>query len=172
MPLIDTFYTKTAAHTPSNATAVSYFWEVDGTIVSGQGTNSITYIFDSPGTRNITLTTFNSCSSQTFTQSYVVCQAITGLQINGPSALLVGSNYTFTATAPTGIPINANWTIDNNVGTIVSGQGTDTLVVHIHTDAPTLVIDFDATDCDGNFYNTTRAFPVSPSCIPIISCSF
>jgi hypothetical protein len=41
MPLINTTYTKTASFTPAKATGVAYFWAIDGTILSGQGTNSI-----------------------------------------------------------------------------------------------------------------------------------
>lgn len=174
MPLINTTYTKTASYTPSNATGVSYFWQVDGTIISGQSTDTINYQFAVTGTRNVTLTVFNACSSQDFTQSFVVCEPITGLQITGPASIVPGGDYTYSFSTTTGAPLTFNWDLDSTEATIISGQGTGTIVVHVDANATitSLVFDLFTTTCDNLIATAVKVASVVPSCIGITGCSF
>jgi hypothetical protein len=174
MPLINTTYTKVASYTPFDATGVSYFWLVDGTIISGQSTNTVNYQFNATGTRTVTLTVFNTCSSQDFTQSFVVCEPITGLSIVPQTAPnTAGDTYIFDATSTSGNNLTYTWSITGS-STISSGQGTSQ--VSVVAEAGSSVLTVTTTDCDGNTYTANYTIDISitppPLCVPITGCSF
>lgn len=107
----------------------NYTWTVppSGTIISGQGTNAILVNWSSGSGGNICVTATNTCGT-----SQQVCLPV---QITNLPAIPVLSGDTLacqgsTSTYVVGNPANANgfeWTVSG--GTIISGQGNDTLQV-------------------------------------------
>lgn len=140
--------------TTSNLTGGNFQWTVSagGQIVSTMGSfaDSVVVLWNTPGPHAITvLQTVNGCSSsaQTLPVNTVGPPQIT----SGPINACVDQTFTYTA-AP-GLPSGSyNWYIQPvNAGTIVSGQGTNTISVlwHGSTLSSTLIDTLYVQTCGG-----------------------
>jgi gliding motility-associated-like protein len=112
---------------PLNPNILTYNWLVtSGTIVSGQGTNSIQVVFDGTISGNITVTGTNGCGSVAATMPITITTLPSGTSIVGPSTVCAGSiNNVYTANT---IP-NATsyvWTLPNG-NTITTSTNTLTI---------------------------------------------
>lgn len=113
---------------PAN-TGRTYRWQVSGgTILSGQGTASIIVSWSTAGIGNLVVNdsiNASGCNANSAPFNVVVNAASTPV-ISGNNAACLGSNSAYTVAAG---PNNTyNWTVSN--GTIVSGQGTNTITVN------------------------------------------
>lgn len=110
----------------------TYNWAAitNGTIVSGQGTNSITVTFNgTAGNRTISVTETNPSNCAT-TANYTV--AVTTrpnpvIQPASPAAICQNSSASYNVTASRIAGSTLNWTVTG--GTITTGQGTDIINV-------------------------------------------
>jgi hypothetical protein len=172
MPLINTTYSKTASVLPLNATNIIYTWTVDGTIVSGQSTNTVNYRFNTIGTKSLNLTTSNSCSTRSNSTSFTVCEPIGGLSIVRVASIpipniVVGGSYTYSLANSSGVPLNPVWDIVGELS-IVSGQNTSEIIVNV-TGSNGGTLGITVRDCDNNSYVTSTK--ISVLCVAITSCS-
>ena len=119
---------------PLNPNILTYNWLVtSGTIVSGQGTNSIQVVFNGTISGNITVTGTNGCGSVAATMPITITTLPTGTSIVGPSTVCAGSsNNVYTAntilnatsyvwTLPNGLPNGSTITTTTNTLTIAFG---------------------------------------------------
>jgi hypothetical protein len=102
----------------------TYNWAAgNGSIIDGQGTNSITVAFDTVGTGSVTLTqTSPSGCDSTLTATAVVLYTPAPI-INGPDSTCHNNVYTYTTASVGGD--SYLWSVSN--GTILSGQGTNSV---------------------------------------------
>ncbi len=113
--------------TPSN-TGRSYIWNVNsGSIVSGQGTSTITVLWPSAGSAFVNVKdSVNATGCAVLTANYTV-----NIEAN-PTPVITGeNNVCASSTKAYSIPSNTgrtyNWSVSN--GSIVSGQGTSDIQV-------------------------------------------
>ncbi len=110
-----------------------YTWTVSagGTITAGTGTNAITVTWSTTGAKTVTVnyTNGNGCTAATPTTYNVTVNAAPVPTIAGPSLSCQGAAATYTTQAGM---TNYVWTVSAG-GTIVSGQGTNTLNVTWNT---------------------------------------
>ncbi|MBY0427343.1 MAG: T9SS type A sorting domain-containing protein [Cytophagales bacterium] len=97
------------------------------TIVSGQGTNSITVSFGTGVTGPISMTQTNTNGSTTVQLDVTSGVPATRPVIEGPAAVLENSNA-MVYSVPTVAGVTYQWTVPAGV-TLVSGQGTNAIVV-------------------------------------------
>jgi hypothetical protein len=100
----------------------------------------------------------------------VLCIPVSGGIINGSTYATIGVDETFTISGVTGLPpFTFNHVVGN--GIIVSGQGTNTLVV-TPTGTP-LSINTTISNCSGNEDTTiARTIPVNVGCTPTVGIKF
>lgn len=119
-------------YTVPAVSGVSYQWTVPNpgaTILSGQGFNSITVLFDNqlPATSTISVVAINSCGSspartRTITKNIPAMPSV----ITGPAAGTCNSQQTYSVTNVAGVTYN--WWFDNSTSaTVISGQGTNSI---------------------------------------------
>ncbi len=121
-------YTATAL--PVTATApVTITWD-NGTVGS-----VASYSWPTPGDYTIVVTGSNTCSEVTGTFAVSVCQPVTGVAIEGPSEVLLGTPTAFTAThspANATAPVTYTWS-NGSIGPVAvytwPATGTYTIVV-------------------------------------------
>ena len=167
-----------------NATGITYFvtdnpgsyfgWAVSGgTIVSGQGRNSITVDWGASGTglMNVLQTDANGCvASQVFLT--VTISTPSTSSISGPTTVCTnatGVGYSVTPTTGS----TYNWSVTG--GTIASGQGTSSITVDWGASGSGFitVVETNAGGCSGSLVNLTVTISVpSTSSIsgPITVC--
>ncbi|WP_373520041.1 YCF48-related protein [Aquiflexum sp.] len=102
-----------------------FIWELDGgEITAGQGTSQITVLWTGLGQRQLRITPNNPCGiGSTFSKSIqVVTPPEQPSEINGPEMVgLTEEEYEVTNVAN----VNFQWSISNNAGKVISGQGTN-----------------------------------------------
>jgi PKD repeat protein len=156
------------------AGATSYFWStpVGATIVSGQGTNSITIDFSGTAVSgNICVYAANNCGN-----SSAACLAVllTGAVPAKPAGIsggtlqcpgTVGAIYSCPAV------VNAssyNWTVPAGA-TIISGQGTNSVTVNFLSNFATGAIKVAAANCKGSSSQRSLTIYGKPSTPGVIS---
>lgn len=155
------------------ATATSYTWTVPasiGTITSGQGTNSIDISFavGTFTTGNISVVANNACgSSGAMALSISIYPPVPGT-ISGPQSLCgTGSAAYSIAAMPSAT--SYTWTVPASVGTITSGQGTNSITINFSggsfvTDAISVVAN-NACGSGPAKYQTITINPLLPGVI-------
>lgn len=92
----------------------------------------------------------------------VTCVPVSGGSVNGTSNVLMNQNYTYSISGLSGTtPYNYVWNITG--GTIVSGQGTSTVVVNFTTVNPTLTAQ--VSNCQNSSLSLAKAIVVKTSCV-------
>jgi PKD repeat protein len=107
-------YPFTAAVSPISTTLpVEYFWQADGqTPITHTGglSDTLAYLWDSPGTQVITVTATNFGGTVTDTHTITITDVpIAGLVANNDSPTLLGTPTTFTATVTAGTNVSFTW---------------------------------------------------------------
>lgn len=126
-----------------------YTWSVtNGTIQSGQSTNTVTVVAtSSPMTVTCQVTNCNGLQSITRDKTVTACTPISGGQIVGGGTVQVNQPTSYTANGFQGsAPYNYTWTITN--GSIDSGQGTATVTVT--PTAHPMTVALTTTNCNGS----------------------
>lgn len=155
----------TVTYSVTNVSGVTYNWSVPSgaTILSGQGTNSISVQFSGNFTNGIiSVTATNDCgTSAARTKSVKGAPAIPA-SITGPSAVCKGQNgVAYTAASVNNASVY-NWTTNSAKVTISSGQGTTTATADFAANAPNnSVIRVNAGNACGNSSNRTLAVATS-----------
>ena len=126
-----TYTSDIATYTATAVTgATSYSWTVpsNATIVSGQGTNTITVNYASSfSTGTISVTDNNTCATSSLKSITLSGAPATPGTISGPSANVCASTGTYSVAAVAGAT-SYSWTVSSNVS-ITSGQGTNVINV-------------------------------------------
>lgn len=148
--------------------ATSYNWAVPtgATIISGQGTNSISVSFGSgfPSSGNITVAAVNACGSSG--------NASTSVSRNVPAAPSVITGPTTGACSLTGIPYSVvsdstitsyNWTFSSTNGTVTSGQGTSAITASFTSGTTALTLSVTAANACGTSSARTLSISRLPS---------
>jgi len=105
---------------PANAGADSYNWVVPtgGTLISGQGSNSITVNWTSGGNKILSVSGVNSCGAGPSVIKTVTVKPIENLfaTIEGPSssALCAGQTVNFASTVPANSNLGYQWKVNGN----------------------------------------------------------
>jgi uncharacterized protein (TIGR02145 family) len=155
----------------TEAGMTGYLWTVPaaGTIQSGAGTNSITVLWNSPGSHVISVnyTNGNSCTAVTATPATITVNPAPVPSITGNNATCVFNTYSYTTEAGM---TNYTWTITG--GTILSGAGTGTINVRwTSTGTQTLTVTYtDANSCNP-LAATSRSITVNPLPAPAVTGS-
>jgi hypothetical protein len=121
-------YTFTAQPDPANATEpITYNWSTDG-LVSGQGTTSTIYSWDTSGVFAVSVIAENCDGSASADHTITLSEqppscdvAIAGVIIDGPAMGDKGIDHTFTASVTPSsatLPISYTWSTDS----LVNGQ--------------------------------------------------
>lgn len=133
--------TSTNYSISSVPTATSYSWTVplNATITSGQNTTGITVLWDTTQ-GNISVIAGNNCGNSTpSVLAVTVDQAPAPLgTINGPDPVCNNENAKYYVTQG-GNTLDYVWTVPSDV-TIISGQGTDTIMVQWGVKADTISV--------------------------------
>ncbi|MFZ2493839.1 MAG: hypothetical protein WA208_20360, partial [Thermoanaerobaculia bacterium] len=148
-----------AASVPFQSGA-TYTWAIyDGTLVSGQGTNAITFNAGSAPWVSLEVTVTNACG--TFTQSYgVVTSPPVAIQSTG----IACPNSTNTALVELVPATTYTWSITG--GTIVSGQNTNQLTFSVGATGP-VELSLTATNSCGT--STVSPYRIEVGVPPIMS---
>lgn len=115
----------------NDASVNVYLWTISGTgnsIVSGQGTNSISVVVKNPGTVSVTGTNF--CAISAASTLNISCATPTApTEIRGDSSIAGGADTlrAFAVNAQSGV--SHIWSISGSGNYILSGQGTDSVIV-------------------------------------------
>ena len=122
---------------PANALATSYTWTVPAscTIVSGQGTNAI--VLSSPAgfvSGQVCVTAFNGCITSAARCANIYGAPQSPAAISGPASVCAGQTGVTYSVPVMFSANNYKWTVPAG-STIVSGQGTNTIVVNFGTTA-------------------------------------
>jgi subtilisin-like proprotein convertase family protein len=122
---------------PANALATSYTWTVPAscTIVSGQGTNAI--VLSSPAgfvSGQVCVTAFNGCVTSAARCANIYGAPQSPAAISGPASVCAGQTGVTYSVPVMFSANNYKWTVPAG-STIVSGQGTNTIVVNFGTTA-------------------------------------
>jgi len=130
--------TTNTASVPDAGVGASYAWTINnGTIISGQGMPSITWVAGTSGATvlGVTITTANGCDA---VGTYTVNVVCTDPDATITAPVSVDSGSTNTASAPNAGPgATYVWTISN--GTITSGQGTTSITWIAGTNGTTFI---------------------------------
>ncbi|MCX6252055.1 MAG: GEVED domain-containing protein [Bacteroidetes bacterium] len=142
-----------------------YNWSASagGNIVSGSGTNTITVMWNTAGAQQVTVSYTNSsgCTSLASAYAVTVKQGPSPI-ITGTSLLCVNSGY-YTYTTQAGMTAYT-WTISAG-GTIVSGQGTNALMVTWNaTGSQMITVNY--TNGNGCTAPSDATFPVTATALP------
>ncbi len=126
---------------------INYSWIVTGgTIVSGDGTNSIQVQWSTAGSQSVEVNYDNSngCSGGTAATSSVEVFSLPAPSLIGDNAACIGESKTY-QTDNTGTESNYVWTITG--GTIDSGQNTNEVTVTWNTEGEgTITVNYDNAD--------------------------
>lgn len=156
-------------YTTPNQAGSSYNWTVTGgTIVAGQGTNSITVDWGTagPGTVSVTETTGPGCSlSQTFN---VTIDSSPAPVISGSNNICLTHNGNV-YTTPNNAGSTFSWSVTN--GIIASGQGTNAITVNWPTTGAAGTVSVTESSATGCITTVTFAVTVNPLPAPSISGS-
>jgi len=149
--------------------ATSYTWAYSGTgaTISGQGTNTITINFACGSTSgNLSVTANNICGGSSPAQS----QAILISTLGQPSAItgttpvvLPQTGFTYSVGAVTGAT-SYTWTVPASLGTIASGQGTNSITVNYACGATAGLISVVANNACGS--SLARTLPINIASLP------
>lgn len=145
--------------------ATSYTWTLSGggAIVSGQGTTSVEVFWGStPGTYTLSVTASNACGTSAATSIDVTVTApapIIATNITGDADVCPGTETYSIANVPNAT--GYTWTVTSG-GTIVSGQGTNTINV-TWTTAGTQTVSVTAGNACGQSNAATLTVEVRPS---------
>ena len=148
--------------TYSTEDASSYAWSIDpadaGTITSGQGTSSIVVEWNDSGDVNVDVTNANGCEGSSVPFSVTV-NALPTPTISGDDEVCDGNDGTYSTESSS----SYTWSIDpTNAGTIISGQGTSSIVVEWNDSGDVNVDVTNANGCEGSsvpFSVTVNALP-------------
>lgn len=114
----------------SNATSYQWIPPANTTIVSGQGTNTLTVLIGAGFIGStIVVRSFNDCGNSKDRKSYVNpgSQPAVPLPISGPvEGLCGGVNVSYVVTPVAGVTYN--WSFNTPAATIASGQGTNAIM--------------------------------------------
>lgn len=128
----------TATVTPlTTTTPITYIWQADGqsTVTRTNVTSDVvSFNWNSPGQKTITVTAENTAGSVSATHAITISAPPTSVVINGPTAGITNTTYTFDATVSpvtTTQPITYIWQADEQ--TTVTQTGTITDVVSSFT---------------------------------------
>jgi len=144
------------------AGAASYNWIAsNGTIVSGQGTNSI--VFNAPeaySSLTLRVQSANQCGTLSSTSPVLTVSSVPArpASITGPIEVCTGAPLTFTSSTVAGAT-GYQWTLPSG-WTLVSGQGMATVNVLAGSAGGTLRVD--ATNVCGSSLSRTRSISVIP----------
>lgn len=144
------------------AGAASYNWIAsNGTIISGQGTNSVT--LDAPESYvsfTLRVQSINQCGIASSPSNALTIRSVPAIPstINGPAEVCPGAPLSYTATTAVGASAY-QWTLPVD-WSLVSGQGTATISVVAGSTNGTLRVA--ATNICGSSNNRTRAISVIP----------
>lgn len=158
----------TASPKPSSATApLNYTWSSDS-LVSGQGTATATYRWDSTGSKSVQVTARN-CGDQDFSVNQAVAisagcpKPVISALITGPSSGYTNADYIFTASpnpSDATTPISYAWSTDG----LVSGQGTPNATYRWATTGDH-ILSVEVENCGGGVEaEHTIALSEQPSC--------
>ncbi len=156
------------------ATATSYVWSVppDATIVSGQGTTSITVNFGSSTGYNISVYAINTCGNGT---SRSLPLNVVGSLPPAPGAI---GGIAYALNNQTGVTFNIeakpntdyyNWTVPAGA-TVATGQGTNSVTINFGTSSGTICVS-DSNGCGSTSANCVNV-SVTNSCPPNSSATF
>jgi hypothetical protein len=149
----------------TQAGMTNYSWSASagGTIVSGMLTNTITVMWNTAGAQQVTVSYTNTSGCTALAAAYPVTvkQGPTPT-ITGSSMLCANSGY-YTYTTQTGMT-GYTWTISSG-GTIVSGQGTSSLMVTWNTPGSQMIT-LNYTNANGCNAPSSATFPITVTAIP------
>jgi hypothetical protein len=157
---VDTAYAFSAAVGPVTATRpITYAWRATGqspvTHTGGGFDDSVDFTWTTTGTKTITVTTTNAGGS--FTQTHQVIVWSSSVDIAGPTAGVVQTDYTFTATVNPSTspqPITYTWEATGQTPLTHAGQGLIDTAIFTWDTPGTKTIDVTATNADGTLTNT------------------
>jgi CSLREA domain-containing protein len=155
-------YTFTATIEPFYSTLpVEYSWQARGQIPithTGGLSDTVAYIWDSPGTQVITVTATNFGGMVIDTQTITITDvAISSLVASSDSPTLLGKPTTFTATVEAGTNISYTWDFGNDF--IVSGS----IVTHTYAAAGMYTATVIASNSAGSVQASTVVNVVIPA---------
>lgn len=149
-------------YTVTNVPGITYTWAVTGgAITSGQGTNSVTILFTSGGTQNITVTPSNNCASGTARSRTVTVTSLPSQPsvISGSTTVCIGSGtQTYSVTNVPGITYS--WSVTG--GTFTSTG--NSIIVTWNTAGNQSVIVTPSNSCGSGI---SRSLSVTVNQIPI-----
>lgn len=134
----------------------TYTWSVSGgTLISGQGTNSVSITFPTEGTATVTITEVNGNCSETSTITVNVgcTNAPNPPTVTGSNAVDENSTASYSVPAQSGY--SYVWTVTG--GNIISGQGTNAISVQWGSEGTgnVSIIWADANGCESTSTNLT-----------------
>ncbi|MFM9009108.1 MAG: MopE-related protein, partial [Bacteroidota bacterium] len=153
--------------------ATSYLWSVSGgTLVSGQGSTSISVNFAAFSSGSIQVQAVNACGSSSVRSLAVFGAPARPGAITGPVAVCVGdtANYSIATVDGTG-PGGYNWAV-TSAGSIVTGQGTKNIRIRWNTAASSQTIAVDASNACGTSAKNALTGIVSSNCARVSNSGF
>ena len=155
----------------TEAGMTGYNWTISsgGTITSGLGTNTVTVTWNNPGSQSVSVnyTSANGCSASSPTVKNVTVYPIAVPSITGNGSVCAGHSGTPYTTEP-GMT-NYSWNVSSG-GTIISGTGTNSILVVWSTPGPqnVSVLYSSPTGCTA-MVPTIKNVTVNPSPLPTIT---
>jgi hypothetical protein len=136
MGVVSERVTFTATVLPEDmALPITYAWQASGQLPitnTGGLSDSLSFVWEQPGTQVITVTASNPYQSRTDTYSIPILMPPSSLDITGPSEADILSTSTFTATvAPitTTVPLTYQWSVDGRLVFTNTSGITDTVTL-------------------------------------------
>jgi len=136
--LVNSNYTFQATVQPiTNTFPITYTWQAEGqadVVQTGSYTSSITFNWNSTGSKTITVTADNGVNSVVDTHQIDITtgtQPLTGVTISGPDSGSQGQAYDFTASVSPGdatTPITYTWVVDGGAPIVQTGQGASAIL--------------------------------------------
>ncbi|MFH1320337.1 MAG: PKD domain-containing protein [Bacteroidota bacterium] len=163
----------------SSVTAADYIWIIQGNgasdTVSGPGSISIPYPFDSAGTYDVILQTINSCAGISFPDTFTVTvnpviQPSVVIQSSDTTNMVCnGTTLTFSAsTTDAGVIPNYLWQVNG----IPTGSNSPTFSTSTLADSDVVnCIVFSTLNCSSGLVDTSNSITVTVVGIPVISCT-
>ncbi len=149
----------------------TYNWTVgsSGTILSGQGTTSISVHWQGTGTFPITVSAQNVCGSSATTSLNVTVSDTTPT----PPVTITGNNQPCQGASTYTIQSSANatgytWTVSGGGGTILSGQGTTSINVDWATPGGPYTVAVSADNVCGSSVQATLPLTVLSGSAPVV----
>jgi hypothetical protein len=155
----------TITYSVPNISGLTYNWSLPNgaTLLSGQGTNSISVQFNSNfSSGNISVTATNLCGTSTARIKAVKGAPAVPASITGATSVCKGQNGVAYSTAAVNGATVYNWTTNSANVTIASGQGTNASTVNFAQNAPNnAVVRVNAGNACGTSSNKTLAVTTS-----------